>query len=503
MKCSATLLFLLIALSALIPLTKADVHYTANTYPFTFRTYSTAMGFDTDMTFTRAYRLSDYWYFTTATVTEIGFQVQVANLLVTDFFALDPDVLYFTVTAASGTSTTKIQVGTRGNATSVTGATSWSYDSGTHVLSIYVSHSSSIAVIVYWTAGGDVTPPTISKVSHNTTTETQPCLFSAEWQDDIALSGRIFSTNVTGSWVNETWTAFSTNPSWANETKTLPAASTVVGYRWYANDTSDNWATSSIYSLLTTALGESIVVLLSLPTDGVTKYANSVQFTYNPIFSTAIQNASLWLNTSGTWQRVMWNSSAVTNNTANSLTYSFTVSGAYLWNIGVYNTTAVVFGEFNRTITMSLEPRCLGTGYSTPAKGTDCTVHSLWDDGDGIAGFIAGTNITGTFANSSWTSAAGSPTEYLATLVVKLTYEVGIVVEFQFYANDTDDKWDASNLSTLTIIAAGGSAGPGTARLGFGLNDFFRRYQGAIFVFGFLLIICVYGLGFHGKRRRR
>jgi len=150
MKCKTLTLLTLLSLLYLIPLAHATVYYNANTYPFTFPTYGTAMGFNTNRVFTTAYRLSNIWYFTTATVMEIGFQVQVANLLVTDFFASDSNKLYFTVTAL-GTSTTKIQVGTRGNATSVIGATSWNYDSGTQILSIDVLHSSSIAVTVTWT----------------------------------------------------------------------------------------------------------------------------------------------------------------------------------------------------------------------------------------------------------------------------------------------------------------------------------------------------------------
>lgn len=68
--------------------------------------------------------------------------------------------------------------------------------------------------------------------------------FSTLWSDNVELAGYIFSSNNTGSWVNDTWIQFPDNPliAWANVTKTLNSSS---GYRidWvvYANDTNGNW----------------------------------------------------------------------------------------------------------------------------------------------------------------------------------------------------------------------------------------------------------------------
>lgn len=59
--------------------------------------------------------------------------------------------LTFTVSASSGTtSITKVYVGDKGKPTSVSGATSWSYDATTKTLIIIIIHSSSQTVILEW-----------------------------------------------------------------------------------------------------------------------------------------------------------------------------------------------------------------------------------------------------------------------------------------------------------------------------------------------------------------
>jgi hypothetical protein len=99
----------------------------------------------------------------------------------------------------------------------------------------------------------DIDAPTYSNIAHSTTLAGGSCLFSCKWQDNIALNGYVFSWNGTGTWQNNTWTALTTNPAWANVTKTLPSSPyTVVGYKWYCNDASDNWNETTINTLTTT-----------------------------------------------------------------------------------------------------------------------------------------------------------------------------------------------------------------------------------------------------------
>jgi hypothetical protein len=103
--------------------------------------------------------------------------------------------------------------------------------------------------------GGDSIPPTYSLNSTNETLVSQPCLFQLEWDDETDLTttgGYIFSTNNSGTWTNSSWTAFTSTPENATNITTLNSTSgTVVGWKYYANDSAGNWNTSAIYTLTT------------------------------------------------------------------------------------------------------------------------------------------------------------------------------------------------------------------------------------------------------------
>jgi hypothetical protein len=86
----------------------------------------------------------------------------------------------------------------------------------------------------------------------NNTISDRPTLFSLNWTDDVGLSGYIFSTNNTGTWVNDSWIAMTGLADWSNITKTLNSTvGAFVQWRVYANDTSDNWNASLVYNLTT------------------------------------------------------------------------------------------------------------------------------------------------------------------------------------------------------------------------------------------------------------
>ena len=102
----------------------------------------------------------------------------------------------------------------------------------------------------------DTTAPTYSLASHNSTASNKIVKFSLYVNDNLALNPNgqyIFSTNNTGSWVNNTAVKFTTTPSWANVTKVLNSiVGTKVGYMWYFNDTSGNIKSTPISFLTTT-----------------------------------------------------------------------------------------------------------------------------------------------------------------------------------------------------------------------------------------------------------
>jgi hypothetical protein len=102
----------------------------------------------------------------------------------------------------------------------------------------------------------DTTSPTYSLASINNSFANKPTLFSVYVNDNSALNPNgqyIFSTNNTGSWINNSAINFTTTPSWANTTKTLNSTvGTVVGYRWYFTDNKTNTESTIIYTLTTT-----------------------------------------------------------------------------------------------------------------------------------------------------------------------------------------------------------------------------------------------------------
>jgi len=103
----------------------------------------------------------------------------------------------------------------------------------------------------------DTTPPTYSNNQTNNTIAGQSTLFSLLVDDNIALetAGQyIFSTNNTGTWVNESAVNFTATPSWANVTKTLnDTVGISIGWRVYATDNIGNINNTGIFSLITTS----------------------------------------------------------------------------------------------------------------------------------------------------------------------------------------------------------------------------------------------------------
>ncbi len=105
----------------------------------------------------------------------------------------------------------------------------------------------------------DQIAPTYSNLAHSSTLAGNQTVFSSYWDDNVALSHYIFSTNNTGSWVNDTALAFHATPAWANTTNALKSTiAEVIGYRWYANDTANNWKSTNIQCLITTTIYDEI-----------------------------------------------------------------------------------------------------------------------------------------------------------------------------------------------------------------------------------------------------
>jgi peptidylprolyl isomerase len=114
-----------------------------------------------------------------------------------------------------------------------------------------------IVVVAYRMNGGGPGSsglPTYSDVSSSSTVAGSVCTFSTLWADNANVSGYIFETNNTGTFVNDTWTPFSNSvgPTSSNAlvTKTLDnTIGDVVQWRFWCNDTDNNWNAVPMQSL--------------------------------------------------------------------------------------------------------------------------------------------------------------------------------------------------------------------------------------------------------------
>jgi len=89
-----------------------------------------------------------------------------ANVTITKLF--ENHQFRLSISGSSGAiSTTQIYCGSKGEPTSVSGATSWSYDSATRICAVTVTHSSSQEVTIDWTAGPPPKPGRPPKRSYH------------------------------------------------------------------------------------------------------------------------------------------------------------------------------------------------------------------------------------------------------------------------------------------------------------------------------------------------
>jgi len=103
----------------------------------------------------------------------------------------------------------------------------------------------------------DVVSPTFSNNQTNTTTAGAPANFTIDVIDENDLdttAGYIFSTNNSGTWVNSSFVYFTglgtTLTAW-NVTVLNSAVGVLIQWKFYANDTFDNWNVSDISSFIT------------------------------------------------------------------------------------------------------------------------------------------------------------------------------------------------------------------------------------------------------------
>jgi hypothetical protein len=101
------------------------------------------------------------------------------------------------------------------------------------------------------------------------------------------------------------------------------------------------------------------------------------------------------------------------------------------------------------TYVSNTPPQYSNIAYSTNEWGKQCTFSSYWTDNSGLSGFTFATNNTGSWVNDTFASLSG--TQAWANVTKTLNSTLGMVVGFQWFANDTDNAWNQTSIYTLTI----------------------------------------------------
>jgi hypothetical protein len=323
-----------------------------------------------------------------------------------------------------------------------------SYTVSNGILSFNTTYACAYAFITL-ASGPETQPPSYSNVGYNTTLVNSPCLFHCQWQDNSGLSGYIFSTNNTGTWVNDTWVSMSSNPAWANVTKTLSSTGNlIIGYRWYCNDTSNNWGDTGIFTLTTISGG--IPPTYSNIQVNTTIASNPCQFSSYWQDGAGLSGFIFSTNNTGTWVNDTYTGFAGLTGWANvTKTLNGTVGDVigYQWYCNDTSNNWNLTGIQTLTTTYSAPPQYSNVSYSSTEQSSPCVFSSFWTDDQALGGYIFGTNVTGTWTNDTFSALSGQ--QGWANVTKTLPSVIGATVEFQYWCNDSQNQWTTTGLLYL------------------------------------------------------
>jgi hypothetical protein len=210
---------------------------------------------------------------------------------------------------------------------------------------------------IVWTSSGyasfsliDGAAPTFSAITSNSTVSGAATQLSCNVSDDTAVSGYIFShDNGNGTWVNATWTSGASATTSFNWTNTV--GNTGHG-KVYANDTSNNWGTSTQYNFTLTA--DTYTVTLT-PSSTTATLGDSIIITIgiSRTTDTAVTNYKLNITKDGTLYKENFAESQFAETEINPTGH-------------IYNVTGLVDEDASASVT----PTCAGTSLTWKAEGT-------------------------------------------------------------------------------------------------------------------------------------
>jgi len=100
-----------------------------------------------------------------------------------------------------------------------------------------------------------------------------------------------------------------------------------------------------------------------------------------------------------------------------------------------------------------VSPTCTNVGTTTTIANAPCTFHAKWtgDTGKNISGFIFGTNNTGLWSNETWFNLGSDANVEWSNATKTLNSTISIIVQWQIWANDTDNTWGTTGIQSFTV----------------------------------------------------
>lgn len=364
---------------------------------------------------------------------------------------------------------------------------------------------------------GDADTLSASSVSVNQTTIQKPSLFQALFTDQFYnVSGFIFGQNMSGSWVNQTWTSFtnfsSSNSAWAQNTTTITASiSSTVQWEFWANSTSNVWNNTGLQSFTVLSPYENNVAsgswnyVYGVHWDSQTFTVGSIAHSVTSIYMylskfgsptgnltvsiratssglptgldlTGGQINSSTLSTSGAWYQisvpeypltankqyavVLYDPSDTTYNIPQDYPTGDTYSGGtqcYSSNSGSSWTS---LSSYDLEFQISGNP-VNASSYSTVTVSsrnynTNANFITQWNNGFNVSGYIIGTNLTGSWINQTWTPFTNfyNSTSAWSQNNITISAPIGSLVQWEVWENNTANLWNNTGLKSFTVTNA-------------------------------------------------
>ena len=167
----------------------------------------------------------------------------------------------------------------------------------------------------------------------------------------------------------------------------------------------------------------------------------------NNLVSACYTDASYLTSFSGTWDQVSCSPSL-----SSSTTYKVRVLVEFV-NINKVDVFLINWwvDDVQVNFTYNSYPR-----WSTPEKNLTTVYrndyvrfNATWNDDDGLAGYVFSINQGGGWTNSSYTAFSG--TSNVSQNVTQITASAETAVQWRFYANDTGNLWNMTDIQQFTI----------------------------------------------------